>query len=278
MAQIQPDIWIILVAGGSGARFGSFKQFADISGKTVLEWSLKAALSITPNLVVVLPHQAKDSKTKNQAAKAPKGSTSADNLQDFLEDANPPWNTESWNTEFLKNAKPIKDAKEIFATTGGTTRSESVRAGLKKIESMGKLESAEIILIHDVVRPLADRKIFSAVIEAVQNGADAAVPAISANDTVHTTSSEILDRQSLLLLQTPQAFKAEVIYEIHKSNPEATDDVSLCIKANKKVEYIKGSSQNLKITTAEDLPIAEALLINREDNMKASNQTRRRKI
>ncbi len=266
MAQIQPDIWVILVAGGSGARFGSFKQFADISGKTVLEWSLNAALSVTPNLVVVLPQQAKDEKIGNQTAKAQKIGAPNDNLQnDNLQN-------------FVKNAKPIKGAKEIFSTTGGRTRSESVRAGLEKIEAMGKLKSAEIILIHDVVRPLADRKMFSAVIEAVQKGADAAVPAIPANDTVHTTSSEILERQNLLLLQTPQAFKAEIIYEIHKANPEATDDVSLCVRANKKVEYVKGSPQNLKITTVEDLPIAEALLINREGDMGASNTANSRKI
>ena len=214
----QSKIWIILVAGGSGVRFGSPKQFASLQNQQVLDWSLDTAKSITSNLVVVVPKDIPASFNSDTAS------------------------------------------LNLHIVHGGDTRSESVRAGLDKVTSITDLSSNEIILVHDAVRPLAKKSLFLETIRAIQNGADAAVPAIPVTDTVHSKDGEIIDRSKLMSLQTPQAFRAEIITEIHKSKPEATDDISLCVLQKLRVAYIEGDSQNLKITEPHDLETARALL------------------
>lgn len=209
------SLWIILVAGGLGTRFGALKQFEKIAGKSILNWSIQTAKSITPNLVVVLPEKTPDI-----------------NLDET-------------------NLKHIE---------GGATRSGSVRQGLKLIDS----NNSEIVVVHDAVRPLASQQLFTQVIQAIKDGADAATPALPITDTINTTDGEVIDRTKLLSLQTPQAFRADILKELHASEPEATDDISLFIEANKKVAYIDGETQNLKITEPIDLEIAELLMEKRK--------------
>ena len=205
------NIWIILLAGGMGTRFGGLKQFESLGKRRVLEWSLETARTISPNTVLVLP---KDSKIAD------------------------------WDID-----------PGIQTTEGGKTRSESVRAGIQEVD-----KEAEIILIHDVVRPLASPDLYKSVIKAIHEGADASAPAIPITDTIHNDAGEFLDRSTLRALQTPQAFKAEPLRKLHKHQPEASDDTSLFLDSGCKLTLVQGDTRNLKITEPKDLALAAALM------------------
>ncbi len=143
--------------------------------------------------------------------------------------------------------------------TGGATRAESVRAGLGAV-SFG----AEIVVVHDAARPLATAVLFDAVVDAVRDGADAAVPGLAVTDTlkrvdeVRVTST--VDRVGLVTVQTPQAFRADILRDAHASGADATDDASLVEELGGSVVVVPGDPRNLKVTGPADLMIAAALL------------------
>ena len=143
--------------------------------------------------------------------------------------------------------------------SGGATRSESVRNGLAEVP-----DDADVVVVHDAARPLATPALFSAVIEAVKSGADAAVPVVPVTDTVKRVEGdrvvETLDRAELVSVQTPQAFRADILRKAHASGGEATDDASLVEAIGGTVVVVPGERNNIKITTPDDLRIAEALL------------------
>ncbi len=143
--------------------------------------------------------------------------------------------------------------------SGGATRAESVRAGLAALPP-----DADIVVVHDAARPLADASLFAAVIAAVRDGADGAVPAVPLADTVKRVLGaevvETLDRASLVAVQTPQAFLVEVLRRAHAGEPEATDDAGLLEAIGARVVIVPGSASNLKITRPEDLALAATLL------------------
>jgi 2-C-methyl-D-erythritol 4-phosphate cytidylyltransferase len=143
--------------------------------------------------------------------------------------------------------------------TGGATRSESVRRGLDAVPA-----EADIIVIHDAARPLASAALFDAVIAAVRDGADGAIPGVAVTDTVKRVDGsrvvETLDRATLVAVQTPQAFKAAALRDAHAAGGEATDDAALVEAAGGTVVVVPGEARNIKITTPADLRVAEALL------------------
>jgi 2-C-methyl-D-erythritol 4-phosphate cytidylyltransferase len=142
---------------------------------------------------------------------------------------------------------------------GGDTRSDSVRAGLRAVP-----EEAEIVVVHDAARPLATRALFDAVIAAVRAGADAAVPGVPVSDTLKQVDGErvvgTVDREQLIGVQTPQAFRGFVLRAAHAQQGHATDDAALVEAARGRVVVVPGDPRNLKITTPDDLVIAAALL------------------
>jgi 2-C-methyl-D-erythritol 4-phosphate cytidylyltransferase len=153
--------------------------------------------------------------------------------------------------EHVDDLEPLAD----LVVAGGTTRSESVRAGLAAVPA-----DAEVILIHDGARPLASPDLFADVTTAVWNGAVAVVPAMPVIDTVRSHTSGLVDRRDLVVVQTPQAFHAPTLREAHASTPEATDDATLVESIGGEVRIVSGSPTNLKITYPTDLLVAEALL------------------
>jgi 2-C-methyl-D-erythritol 4-phosphate cytidylyltransferase len=138
---------------------------------------------------------------------------------------------------------------------GGDSRSASVRAGLAAVPA-----AAGVVVVHDGARPLATADQFRAVIAAVRTGADAAVPGVPVDDTLRSRAGGVVDRDSLVAVQTPQAFRARALRAAHASGGEATDDASLVEAAGGKVVVVDGSPTNLKITRPDDLVVAEALL------------------
>ncbi len=145
------------------------------------------------------------------------------------------------------------------AVAGGATRAESVRAGLAAVSAR-----SDVIVVHDAARPLATPDLFRTVIAAVRAGADAAIPAVAVTDTVkRVDADQVLDtlpRDSLVAVQTPQAFRADTLRSAHTGGADATDDAALVEAAGGTVRTVAGEPRNLKVTTATDLTIAAALL------------------
>lgn len=142
---------------------------------------------------------------------------------------------------------------------GGATRSASVRAGLAALPA-----DADIVVVHDAVRPLASAQLFEAVVSAVRDGAEGAVPGVPLSDTVKQVRLgavvATLDRDELVAVQTPQAFLAAVLRRAHAGGGEATDDAALVEAAGGQVVVVPGDPENLKITGPDDLVTAEQRL------------------
>lgn len=155
----------------------------------------------------------------------------------------------------------IKKIKDIIL--GGRLRQNSVINGLKAMDMRTGL-----VLIHDAVRPFIDKDMVSSVIkEASRYGA--AIVGVPVKDTVKKVKTKFvvektLNRKSLWEVQTPQAFKKELILEAYErfGDIEVTDDASLVEKLGAKVKIVRGSYNNIKITTPDDLIFAEAIAKN----------------
>ena len=151
------------------------------------------------------------------------------------------------------------------AVPGGDRRSDSVRAGLAAVPA-----DAEVVVVHDAARPLASPRLYGAVIAAVRGGAAAAVPAVPVVDTVKRVEGarvvETIARDDLVMIQTPQAFRADALRSAHERGSDATDDAALVEAQGGTVVVVPGDPANLKVTTPEDLRIAAALLGARQDS------------
>jgi 2-C-methyl-D-erythritol 4-phosphate cytidylyltransferase / 2-C-methyl-D-erythritol 2,4-cyclodiphosphate synthase len=211
----------VVVAAGSGQRFGGRKQFETVAGRPIVAWSVDAARSVCDGVVLVVPAD---------VASALAGP-----------------------------AAPAHDAHGADAVVaGGATRAASVRAGLAAVPL-----DADVIVVHDGARPLASPALFRAVVGAVAGGAEGAVPALAVADTVKkvdgTAVVETLARAGLMAVQTPQAFRAATLRRAHADAPDGTDDASVVEAAGATVRVVPGDPRNIKVTTPDDLVVADAL-------------------
>jgi 2-C-methyl-D-erythritol 4-phosphate cytidylyltransferase len=202
-------VWTIVVAAGSGSRFGAAKQYELLGHQRVLDWSVEAARRVSDGVVVVVP---------------------------------------------------AEDAAREHGVPGGSTRSESVRAGLAAVPA-----DAAVVCVHDACRPLAGEHLFRAVIGAVAAGADAAVPGLEVADTIKVVdaTNRVLttpQRHTLRAVQTPQAFRAAILRAVHARGGEATDDAALVEANGGTVMVVPGDERARKITTPDDLLWARAQL------------------
>jgi len=145
---------------------------------------------------------------------------------------------------------------------GGATRQESVRRGLEALADDGP----DHVLIHDAARPLISSKVISAVVAALESGADGALPMVAASDTLRRQDADgrwtLVPRDKLYRAQTPQGFVYVKILAAHREHAqeEVTDDVALAELAGLKVQMVEGEEKNIKVTRKEDFALAEALL------------------
>jgi 2-C-methyl-D-erythritol 4-phosphate cytidylyltransferase len=208
------SVWAVVVAGGTGERFGGPKQFARLGGRSVVAWALEAARPVVDGVVLVVP-AGKEHELAATGAEA--------------------------------------------VVAGGASRAASVRAGLAAVP-----EDASVIVVHDGARPLASTALFRAVVDAVEAGAAAAVPALTVTDTVKEVAGDTvvrsLDRERLVAVQTPQAFEAAVLRAAHRHGDEATDDATLVERAGGTVRVLPGEPRNVKVTTPADLELVAALV------------------
>jgi 2-C-methyl-D-erythritol 4-phosphate cytidylyltransferase len=115
-----------------------------------------------------------------------------------------------------------------------------------------------VIVVHDAARPFADTALFAAVVAAVRAGADGAVPAITVADTIKQVDGDGVvvatpDRDALVAVQTPQAFRADVLRRAHAGGAEGTDDAALVEAIGGRVVTVPGDPVNRKLTLPEDL-------------------------
>jgi len=155
-------------------------------------------------------------------------------------------------------AKSTVDPNRIVITVGGETRFDSVKNGLKHVNENS------IVFVHDGVRCLVSEKLIHRCYdEAVEKGN--AVPAIKAIDSLRIETNdgnEIIDRNKIRIMQTPQTFKSELIKPAFEQtySESFTDEASVVESMGAKINLIEGEATNIKITQPIDLVIAERLV------------------
>jgi 2-C-methyl-D-erythritol 4-phosphate cytidylyltransferase len=216
--------YALIVAGGKGTRIKTRlpKQFLELKGKPILLHTIEAFFRYSEKIeiILVLPED------------------------DF----------EIW----AAICKKFNFNKSIILQKGGETRFQSVKKGLSKIEGPG------LVAIHDGVRPLVSEDIIGASfhLAAVHQSA---VAAVRLKDSIRMTdqdNTKAVDRSRFRLIQTPQTFDISLIKQAYemKEDISLTDDASVAEKSGHVISLFEGSYENIKITTPEDLIIAEALL------------------
>jgi 2-C-methyl-D-erythritol 4-phosphate cytidylyltransferase / 2-C-methyl-D-erythritol 2,4-cyclodiphosphate synthase len=213
----------IIAAGGRGARFGGAqpKQLALLAGRPILQHSVFAFLNNTQVAEVIVV------------------------LPDELA-ADPP--------AYLRSA-----GKPLHIVAGGPRRQDSVARGFDRVSA-----DAELVMIHDAARPLVSDAVIRRTIDAAAS-AGAAIAAIGAHDTVKRTNAEgsivaTLPREEIFLAQTPQAFRVDVLRQALAIAQDATDEATLAERAGHRVKVVQGDPRNLKVTTPDDLAMAERLI------------------
>jgi 2-C-methyl-D-erythritol 4-phosphate cytidylyltransferase len=153
------------------------------------------------------------------------------------------------------------------AVAGGASRSESVAAGLERVET-------ELVAVHDAARPLVTPQLIDELVAKLSERADVAavIAAAPITDTVKRAGdayevAETMNREELWAVQTPQVFRTAALREALDTDPEriaaATDDAMLVEQAGGKVLIHQSPAENLKVTTPQDLRVAELLIAER---------------
>jgi 2-C-methyl-D-erythritol 4-phosphate cytidylyltransferase len=162
-----------------------------------------------------------------------------------------------WEEPAILLAEEIGASKVSACVPGGTTRTESVRAGVAEVP-----EDAAVIVVHDAARPLVSEDVILRVIAALGEGFDGAVPGLPLADTVKRVRDgvvvETVPRDELVTVQTPQAFVAPVLRAALKalsdeSSQSPTDCASLVEANGGRVRVVEGDEKLLKVTTRADL-------------------------
>lgn len=217
----------VIPAAGSGARFGGEtpKQFLPLAGVSVLRRSLLAASSAPEIGAIVVA--------------APQG---------LLGRAS-------------EEARGIE--KVVAVVPGGATRVHSVANALAALRG-----EPEVVVVHDAARPMASARMFSETIAAAQKHGGA-ITGVRVDDTVKRAGpdgrvQETVPRDRLWRIQTPQAFRGDLLRRAHREAQEkgweATDDAALVEKVGGTVVLVEGDAMNFKITTPDDFALAERLL------------------
>jgi 2-C-methyl-D-erythritol 4-phosphate cytidylyltransferase len=217
--------YAIIVAGGSGNRMQSDipKQFLNLHHKPILMRTLEAFYQADKliELLVVLP----ESQISN------------------------------WEKLCNKHAFRIP----YTLVLGGNTRFQSVRNALMNLPNEG------LVAIHDGVRPLVSEQIIQKSFEIARNNGSA-IAAVKPKDSIrmqNPTNSVAMDRNLFYLVQTPQTFDVNLIKAafLQEELPNFTDDASVFEAYGQEITLFEGDYRNIKITTPEDLLVANALLI-----------------
>ncbi len=230
-------VWAVIVAAGRGHRIGADskapKQYRHVGGMTIIARAMRPFLEHPEIAGVVVVIHADDEELFDSA------------------------------TRELSGLVPVR------IVHGGMTRQDSSRIGLECIED----RKADCVLIHDAARPFVDRATIDGVLDALRHGALAALPAIPISDTLKRADANVtitgtVSRDGLYAAQTPQGFSYREILDAHRAATRETrggftDDCAVMEWAGHPVKLTRGSRMNTKITTLEDLHMAESLIVAR---------------
>lgn len=162
-----------------------------------------------------------------------------------------------WEEPCIVLAEELGAGKVSAVVTGGATRAASVRLALAEIP-----EDAAVVLVHDAARPLVSDEVIGRVLAPLSEGYDGAVPVIPVSDTVKRVRGdavvETVEREGLVLAQTPQAFLAAVLRRA--SVGEGTDCAALVEAQGGKIRAVEGDPRLLKVTSPEDLELVASWL------------------
>lgn len=224
--------YIIFACGGSGTRMGASvpKQFLRLGGKTILQLSIERVLEALPDVKIVI--------------------------------ALPSQHREFWLDECEKTGLYIRQS----IVDGGITRFHSVKNALEKVPDNA------IVAVHDAVRPFASVQLIRSLYAHAEN-CPAVIPVTPVTDTLKVlrknadgelveSEGESADRSVLFGAQTPQVFDAAVLKKAYSQafNPMFTDDASVVSAMGECIKFIPGERYNIKLTTPEDMNLAEKLL------------------
>jgi 2-C-methyl-D-erythritol 4-phosphate cytidylyltransferase len=162
-----------------------------------------------------------------------------------------------WEEPCIVLAEELGAGKVSAVVTGGATRAASVRLALAEIP-----EDAAVVLVHDAARPLVSDDVIGRVLAPLSEGYDGAVPVIPVSDTVKRVRGdevvETVEREGLVLAQTPQAFLAAALRRA--SAGEGTDCAALVEAQGGKIRAVQGDPRLLKVTSREDLELVASWL------------------
>ena len=230
----------IIVAGGSGTRFGAElpKQFLELGGKPILMRTISAF----------------GGGTSDRTAVSAFGGGFSEVIVTLPEGQMGLWRELCERYCFAVPHRVV---------AGGETRWHSVKNAL---DSIGDISDVDIIAVHDGVRPLVTADLIGRTVEAARRDG-AAIPVVMLNDSVRQVekgASHALDRSTLRAVQTPQVFDARLLTEAYRQPFDSTftDDASVVERMGHSVTLVEGDPQNLKITRPMDLALAEYLLNN----------------
>jgi 2-C-methyl-D-erythritol 4-phosphate cytidylyltransferase len=169
---------------------------------------------------------------------------------------------EDWEEPAILLSEEVGAGKVAVSAPGGPTRADSVRLGLAEVP-----EDAAVVLVHDAARPLLPEAVVERVLLGLEPGWDGVVPGVPVADTLKRVDGEVaaetVSRDGLVAVQTPQAFPASVLRSAAAAAGPASgasDCAGLVEAAGGRVRVVPGDPRLLKITTREDLVLAEALL------------------
>ena len=165
-----------------------------------------------------------------------------------------------WEEPAILLAEEIGCSKVSACVTGGATRTESVALALGEVP-----DDAAVVVVHDAARPLLDDAVVARVLAALDDGWDAAVPALPVADTVKRVDGdrvvETLDRSQLRLVQTPQAFVAAVLRDAYAGRRDGASDCAALVEARGgRVKVVTGDDRLVKVTEPRDLEWVASLL------------------
>jgi 2-C-methyl-D-erythritol 4-phosphate cytidylyltransferase len=219
------SVWAVVVAAGRGERLGLDrpKAFANLRDRPLLAESLERL--------------------------------EASDWIDAIVVAAPP----GWEEPVILLAEELGCGKVVESVTGGETRAASVRTALEKVS-----DDAAVILVHDAARPVVPEEVIERLLRALNEGWDGAIPVLPLPDTVKRLEGdqvvETLDRQGIVLAQTPQAFVATALREAAAATTEATDCSALVEARGGRIKAVPGDARLVKVTEPADLELVERFL------------------
>ena len=228
-----PRLWAIVPAAGRGERFAASsgsnlpKQYSQLLGRTVIEWTLRALLADERVHAIVV----------------------------VLADGDPHWPAV---------AKKFNSSK-LLTTLGGAHRQDTVMNGLELLESQANID--DWALVHDAARPCLSSTDLRSLIDSLESDARGAVLAVPVVDTVRRELAgeiETVDRNGLWRALTPQIFRfgqlRQALADASRAHVTVTDEAQALERMGVRAKLVAGSPFNIKVTRAEDLAVAAGIL------------------